>query len=74
MGGNSKDLLLLLNVYSSDYFYPGMTRGRPRGGSGYIPRIRVNFRFEPEVAKALGKAAKRNKTSRNSYVEEAVRT
>ena len=50
-----------------------MTRGRPRGGSGYVPRIRVNFRFEPEVAKALGKAAKRNKTSRNSYVEEAVR-
>lgn len=56
------------------YYEITMALGRPRGGSGYVPRIRVNFRLEPELHKALGKAAKRSKTSQNSYVEEAVRT
>jgi predicted HicB family RNase H-like nuclease len=50
-----------------------MPRGRPRSGSDYVPRIRVNFRLEPEVAKALERAAKRQKLSRNAYVDRVLR-
>jgi predicted HicB family RNase H-like nuclease len=50
-----------------------MPRGRPRSGSGYTPRIRVNFRLEPEVAKALERAAKRQKLAQNAYVDRVLR-
>jgi uncharacterized protein (DUF1778 family) len=50
-----------------------MPRGRPRAGSDYVPRIRVNFRLEPEVAKALERVAKRQKLSRNTYVDRVLR-
>jgi uncharacterized protein (DUF1778 family) len=50
-----------------------MPGGRPHKDSDYVQRIRVNFRFRPEVAKAVAKAAKRKKLSQTDYVEAAVR-
>jgi hypothetical protein len=55
------------------YFPEVMVRGRPRSGSGYIPRLRVNFRLEPEIYKALENVAKRKNLSRNAYVDQALR-
>jgi hypothetical protein len=59
--------------YWHRFMLPGMTRGRPRSGSGYVPRIRVNYRLEPEVHKALKKMAKAKKLSHNTYVDHAIR-
>lgn len=65
-------------MYSSSctgYFQSeAMVRGRPRSGSGYVPRVRVNFRLEPEIDEALDKVAKRKNLSRNAYVDQVLRT
>jgi hypothetical protein len=58
-----------------------MPGGRPRKDSPYIPRIRVTYRFSPEVVAAIEKVTtKRNKSRpvgdklhRTDYVETAVR-
>jgi predicted HicB family RNase H-like nuclease len=42
--------------------------------SSYVPGVRVNFRLEPEIHKALDKVAKRKKLCRNAYVDHALRT
>lgn len=50
-----------------------MPGGRPRKDSDYVQRIRVNYRFRPEIVKALHRAAKRKKISQTDYVEGLVR-
>jgi hypothetical protein len=58
-----------------------MPGGRPRKDSDYIRRIRVTYRFSPEVVKAIEKVVTlQNETRprgdtlhRTDYVESAVR-
>jgi hypothetical protein len=58
-----------------------MPGGRPRKNSDYIRRIRVTYRFSPEVVKAIERVVQlHNKTRprgdtlhRTDYVEAAVR-
>ena len=48
--------------------------GRPPKGQKHVKLARVNYRFAPDIVKALKKGARKKKCTETDYVELAVRT